>query len=144
MKEFKAHTERRMAEAVGPLTALPPAKCNFMDVEYFKTLYSLLEQAERVAVENRPILENIRQERLVVDHAYLLLWNSHGNPLGLDKAALRERMIGDADIFGNKYFRNSWKGTRETAIEFFCDTMEFPEKKGDSFAEAPSRLRLCG
>ena len=144
MKEFKAYTEKRMAESVGPLTSLPPAKRKFMDAEYFKTLYSLLEQAERAAAENRPILENIRQERLVVDHAYLLLWNSHGNPLGLDKKALRERMIEDADIFGNKYFQNSWKDTREAAIEFFCDLMEFPEKRATHKATPLDDVRFEG
>ena len=128
MKQFKAYTERRMAESTGPLTALPPAKRGFMDAEYFKTLYSLLEQAEQAEAQNRPIVENIQQERLIVDHAYLLLWNSHHNPLGLDKQALRKRITQDADIFGEKYFRNSWKTKREAAIEFFCDAMDFPER----------------
>lgn len=144
MKQFKAYTEKRMAESAGPLTSSPPAKRKFMDADYFKTLYALLEQAERAAAEKRPIVENIRQERLIVDHAYLLLWNSHGNPLRLDKTALRQRMTEDADIFGKKYFPNSWKNTREAALEFFCDTMEFPAKKGTSQAKPLDGIRFEG
>jgi hypothetical protein len=144
MKEFKAYTEKRMAEAAGPLTSLPPAKRKFMDADYFKTLYSLLEQAEHAAAEARPIVENIRQERLVVDHAYLLLWNHHNNPLRLDKQALRQRIAEDAEIFGSKYFPDSWKDEREAAIEFFCDAMEFPEPKRTWKAHPLDGIRFEG
>lgn len=145
MKDFKAYTEKRMAETAGPLTSSPPAKRKFMDAEYFGTLYSLLERAEQAEAANRPIVENIRQERLVVDHAYLWLWSAQGNPLRLDKQALRKRITADAETFGNKYFRNSWKDTREASLEFFCNAIEFPaEQQGSSKAKPLDGIRFEG
>lgn len=136
MREFMAYTGKRMAEMDAPLGSVPPDKRPFLDAAFFTTLYGLLDQAEQAATGNPPILDHIGQERLIVDHAYLYLWDSHTNPLGLDAKALRERVAAKAERFGRKYFPRTWAREREPAIEFLCNDVDFP-KTGAVVAAKP-------
>lgn len=128
MQEFKTYTEKRMAEMDRPLGTVAPDKRPFLDAAFFTTLNTLLDQAEKAEAGNQAVLNNIKQERLIVDHSYLYLWKTHNNPLGLDKKILQQRISENADIFGRKYFPSAWKRDRELALEFLSDSMDFPEK----------------
>ena len=128
MQEFKAYTEKRMAEMDKPLGSVAPDKRPFLDAAFFTTLYDLLDQAEKAEAGNQAVLNNIGQERLVVDHAYLYLWKTLNNPLNLDKKILQQRITENADRFGRKYFPKTWARDRGPALEFLCDNMDIPEK----------------
>ena len=99
MQEFKTYTEKRMAEMDKPLGTVAPDKRPFLDAAFFTTLNTLLDQAEKAEAGNQAVLNNIKQERLIVDHSYLCLWKTHNNPLGLDKKILQQRISENADIF---------------------------------------------
>ena len=116
----------------------------FLDAAFFTTLYGLLDQAEKAEIGNQAIINNIRQERLVVDHAYLHLWKIHNNPLGLDKKAIQQRVAENADRFGRKYFPAVWERDREPALEFLCDNMDFPEKSANIKAMPMDGLDFAG
>lgn len=139
MQEFKTYIEKRMAEMDKPLGSVKPEERPFLDAAFFTTLNNLLDQAEKAEkaeAGNQTILNNIKQERLIVDHSYIYLWKKHSNPLGLDKKVIQQRIAENADIFGRKYFPGTWERNREGTLEFLCDNMDFPEK-GISIAAKP-------
>ncbi len=144
MQEFKTYIEKRMAEMDVPLGSVKPEKRPFLDAAFFTTLYGLLDQAEKAEIGNLAIINNIRQERLVVDHAYLHLWKTHNNPLGIDKKAIQQRVAENADRFGRKYFPATWERDREPALEFLCDNMDFPEKSANIKAMPIDGLDFAG
>ncbi|NMA21166.1 MAG: DUF4838 domain-containing protein [Lentisphaerae bacterium] len=144
MQAFKAYIEKRMAEMDVPLASVKPDKRPFLDAVFFTTLNALLDQAEKAEADNQAILNNISQERLVVDHGYLYLWKNHNNPLGLDRQALQQRIAENADIFGRKYFPAIWERERESALEFLCDNMDFPEKCASIAAMPIDDLNFAG
>ncbi|MDD4099339.1 MAG: DUF4838 domain-containing protein [Lentisphaeria bacterium] len=136
MREFKAYTEKRMLEMDQPIGSVSPDQRSFLDTEFFTTLYALLDQAEKAAAGNQPVLDNITQERLVVDHGCLYLAKKRDILPGLDKKLLRERIAANADRFGGKYFPKTWARERGPALEFLCDDMDLPEK-GDVISARP-------
>ena len=121
MKKYLDYLESRMAEEKLPLSYVNPAKRVFLDEAFFINVDKFITEAEALAGNQPRQLENIKQERLIVDIAYLNMFDKFStNLLKLDKKALMARVFANWDAYGKKYHTAGyWGKKRQQLFEGF-------------------------
>lgn len=129
MKKYLDYLETRMAEEKLPLCYIHPSKRAFLDEAFFTHVNELLSEAEKLAAEQPGNLANVSQERLVVDIAYINMFDKFpDNPLKLSKEKILNRILANLDTYGGKYYAaDYWAKAREkTFADFKSKVMDRP------------------
>jgi len=129
MKKYLDYLETRMAEEKLPLCYIHPSKRAFLDEAFFTHVDELLSEAEKLAAAQSCNLANVRQERLVVDIAYINMFDKFpDNPLKLSKGEILNRILTNLDTYGKKYYTaDYWAKAREkTFADFKSKVMDRP------------------
>ncbi len=105
MNDYYCYVEKRMNEDPAPLGLTPAARRPYLDAEFFTVSDRLLTEAERCAAERPDILADVRQERLILDLAWLFMKDRIGRPaIAGSKAELIARVRQNFDGWLRKYF----------------------------------------
>jgi hypothetical protein len=79
MQELMTYMEKRQGESKRPIGKTNITFRQYLDINYFKTTFGLLDEAERIVRDNPKQAANVRRERIPIISALLMRWHNLGN-----------------------------------------------------------------
>jgi len=129
MKAYLAYLMARMKNEKKPLGKTVPWDI-YLDAAFFTTVNQLLDEAEQLTQKEKLPLENVRQERLIVDLAYFNLKSRFPSPpLKISDRELQKRIADNWEIWGKKYFTRDYWAKNAAVIQnsFLLSPEPLPE-----------------
>ena len=132
MEKLLAYMEQRQKENDGPLGRTDLTSRKYLDINYFRTVFSLLDQAEKLTADNVRQAANVRRERVPLLSALLMRWHRLDNPEKyFDGAALlqqyKEVSLAVIDYYfptpDTQTFRKECLDNREKIIQRFAHNL---------------------
>ncbi len=79
MNELLAYMEKRQKEHKGPIGKVDVTMRPYLDIDYFKTTLTLLDEAEKAVADTPKQLANVRRERVPILAGLFMRWHHLGN-----------------------------------------------------------------